>query len=106
MLYRVSEEIMGRISGSLKKADKKSPGTQQRPNTSAPSAVLRSSRAFVRAVHKALKQAYRTKILHLEASIIDLRVHTPLAALAAARFVKSRALLKLHTHGADREKAR
>lgn len=49
MLYRVSEEIMGRISGSLKKADKKSP------------------------VHKALKQAYRTKILHLEASIIDLR---------------------------------
>jgi hypothetical protein len=33
MLYRVSEEIMGRISGSLKKADKKSPGTE-RPITS------------------------------------------------------------------------
>ena len=31
MLYRVSEEIMGRISGSLKKADKKSPGTQPPP---------------------------------------------------------------------------
>lgn len=98
MLYRVSEEIMGRISGSLKKADKKSPGTQQRPTTSAPSAVLRSSRAIVRAVHKALKQAYRTKILHLEASIIDLRVHTPLAT----RCRENRFTDAAH----DREKAR
>jgi hypothetical protein len=53
-------------------------------------------------VHKALKQAYRTKILHLEASIIDLRVHTPVAA----RCRENRALLTVHTHGADREKAR
>jgi hypothetical protein len=30
MLCRLSEEIMGRISGSLKKADKKSPGAPSR----------------------------------------------------------------------------
>jgi hypothetical protein len=55
-------------------------------------------------VHKALKQAYRTKILHLEASIIDLRVHATRLAAAA---VENHYFLMRHTHvSTNREKAR
>jgi hypothetical protein len=57
-------------------------------------------------VHKALKQAYRTKILHLEASIADLRVRVfwwPATQISLADSVAPSLLCVVRTTTLQRE---